>query len=442
MGLKRSGTSAIRLLLEKGATVVGTDSDPLLQTDPGAFGGGPVTFVLGKHREADFISADLIVVSPGIPSSHPILLKARKMGIPVLGELELASSFLDSSKIFAITGTNGKSTTTELLGAIMRGNGRKTFVGGNLGTPASEAVLDSPQGGWDDIVLEISSFQLETTTTFRPKMAALLNITPDHGERYAGMKEYTAAKFELFRNQSADDIAILNWDDSLIRQFPFQIRSRKIWFSQKEFLSEGICLEGRYLSFRIGGNPFKIGPIDDFPLKGRHNLENMMVASAMACLAGISSDAVRSILTRFNGLEHRMETVRVLRGVTYINDSKATNVGAVMRSLENTDPPIVLIAGGKEKGGGFAELGSLVKDKVKTLLLIGEARIRMKRDLEGTTVIDEAPTLEEAVQRAFEISSPGDKVLLSPACASYDMFRDYSERGARFKQAVEALPKR
>lgn len=440
MGLKRSGTSAVRLLLQKGAKVIGTDSDPFLKMDAASFRSDQVTLALGEHRDPDFLTADLIVVSPGIPTTHPILKRSRHAGVSVMGELELAAAFLDNEKILAITGTNGKSTTTELLGAIMRESGKKTFVGGNLGTPVSEAVLNAPSGGWDIFVLEVSSFQLETLVTFRPKIAALLNITPDHGERYASLQDYIAAKFELFRNQTSDDYALLNWDDPLIRQSPFRIRSKTIWFSQRESLQEGICLDGRYLRFKYGLSEFKLGPVELFLLKGKHNIENIMVASAIALLNGIPPATIQSVLGRFGGLEHRMERVRIIRGVTYINDSKATNVGAVIRSLESTDPPIVLIAGGKEKGDGFASLGALVREKVKLLLLIGEAKERMKRDLEGLTRIEEAPTLEAAVQKASVMSGDGDTVLLSPACASYDMFKDYSERGARFKKAVEAIP--
>lgn len=440
MGLKRSGASAVRLLLREGAEVVGTDADRTLKIDPAPFEKFPLTLKLGWHDETDFLTADLVVVSPGIPTDHPLLARARMRGIQVIGELEFGASFLDPGTIFAITGTNGKSTTTVLLGEIFKEGGKRTFVGGNLGIPASEAALSAPAGGWEAVILEVSSYQLETIRSFHPGMAAILNITPDHGERYSGLEDYTKAKFEIFRNQDQADCAILNWDDTLIRNFPNGIESKRIWFSLKEPLKEGIILENGFLYYRRGESRIKICGVESAPLKGSHNIENIAAASAMAFLAGISPEIIQKAVNRFEGLAHRMEKVRVLRGVTYINDSKATNVGAVVRSLESVEPPILLIAGGKEKGGGFSALVALVKERVKALFLIGEAKERLRNDLKGAAPIDEAATLEEAVQKASRASRSGDTVLFSPACSSYDMFKDYADRGEKFRKAVKELP--
>jgi UDP-N-acetylmuramoylalanine--D-glutamate ligase len=440
MGLKRSGASAVRLLLREGAEVVGTDADRNLKVDLAPFEKLPVTFKLGRHDENDFMVADLVVVSPGIPTDNPLLAKVRRRGIPVIGELELGASFLDPRVTYAITGTNGKSTTTVLLGEILKEGGKRTFVGGNLGVPASEAALFPPSGGWEAVVLEVSSFQLETIRSFHPGMAAILNITPDHGERYADLNDYSKAKFEIFRNQVAVDYAFLNWDDLLIRNYPNGIESKIIWFSLKEPLKEGISLDNGVLYYRQDERQFKICEVESAALKGSHNIENIAVASGMAFLAGVSPEIIQNAVHQFQGLAHRMEKVRVLRGVTYINDSKATNVGAVVRSLENVEPPILLIAGGKEKGGGFSALIALVKEKVKALFLIGEAKERLRIDLNGATQINEAATLEEAVQKAFRASQSGDTVLFSPACSSYDMFKDYADRGERFRKAVKELP--
>lgn len=439
VGLGKSGLSAVRLLLKKGAHVAATDSDESLRLDLAEFKSLPVAFKLGRHKAEDFLSADLIVVSPGIPAENPLWGGARKKGIPIIGELELASWFLNPRLIYAITGTNGKSTSTTLLGEFFKKEGKQTFVGGNLGLPASEAVLDPPKGGWEAIVLEASSFQLETIQTFHPKMAALLNITPDHGERYTGMEEYTKAKFNIFANQGREDYALLNWDDPVIRKFPNKVKSKVVWFSLKESIPEGIFREESFLYYRNGMSRKQICDVASIPLKGSHNNENIAVAAGMAFLAGVSPQNLQQVLTEFKGLKHRLEKVREVHGVTYINDSKGTNVGAVMKSLETVQAPVILIAGGKEKGGGFSSLIPLIRQKVKTLILIGEARNRMREELKETVDILETETLQEAVQKASALGRKGDTVLLSPACSSYDMFRDYEERGELFKKLVKEL---
>ncbi|MHB8482003.1 MAG: UDP-N-acetylmuramoyl-L-alanine--D-glutamate ligase [Nitrospiria bacterium] len=439
IGLGKSGLSAVRLLLKEGATVTATDSDESIAADFAEFKSLPVVFKLGRHAAEDFLASDLIVVSPGVPAHHPLLEKVKEKGTPLIGELELASWFLNPKVTYAITGTNGKSTATTLLGEFFKKEGKQTFMGGNLGPPASEAVLNPTKAGWEVVVLEVSSFQLETIQTFHPKMAALLNITPDHGERYAGLEEYTRAKFNIFVNQGSEDYALLNWDDPVIRKFPNQIKSKVVWFSLRESLSEGICLEGDSLYYRIDRSRTKLCEIESIPLKGSHNAENIAVAAGIAFLAGVPPETLQEALDEFKGLEHRLEMVRELHGVTYMNDSKGTNVGAVIKSLEAVQPPVILIAGGKEKGGGFLSLRPLIRQKVRTLILIGEAKTRMKEELKETTDILEAQSLQEAIRKASSISRKGDTVLLSPACSSHDMFKDYEERGALFKQLVKEL---
>ena len=439
MGLKRSGLSAIRLLASAGARVTGTDIDPALEVPEQFPGEHRVVLRLGKHDPEDFLHADLIVVSPGVPTAHPLLNQARNRGVPVIGELELASRFLGQEVVYGITGTNGKSTTTELLAEIVRRSGKRVFAGGNLGTPVSDAIVNAPEKGWEALVLEISSFQLETIESFRPHVGVILNITPDHAERHEGSLAYAEAKFALFRNQLPSDYALLNRDDEEIRRYRPKMVSKQVWFSQQDKEFSSFRIENGELLYQPGGKPIRIADLKSAQLTGSHNRENILAAAAMAFLTGISPECIQTGIDAFRGLAHRMEKVRELRGVTYIDDSKATNIGAVLRSLESTAAPVVLIAGGREKGGGFGPLRAFVKEKVKALILIGESKERFKSDLEGATRIEFAISLEDAVRKASRVAGNGDTVLLSPACSSFDMFRDYAERGNRFKKAVLEL---
>jgi len=439
MGLKRSGESVIRLLVRRGAQVLGLDSDPTLRPDKTLTETDRVSLRLGAHRPEDFDGADLVVISPGIPADTPALSGLRQRGVPVIGELELAASFLKTGNVLAITGTNGKSTTTTLLGEIFKEAGKSVFVGGNLGIPASDAVRDDSESPYDAVILEVSSFQLETVVSFRPEMAALLNISPDHGERYARREDYVLAKMALFKNQDSRQRAFLNWDDPLIRECAAAVRSSKIWFSTKADRASGLYFDHGTLFLNNGGATTPLYRTGKSVLTGNHNRENIAVAAGMAFFSGIRPGVIQTAIDQFRGLPHRMEKIRSCRGVTFIDDSKATNVGAVVRSLQSTPAPIILIAGGKEKGGGFADLQPLVRDKVKEMIVIGEARENMIKDLRTATRVRTAESIEEAVQIAFQASEEGDTVLLSPACASYDMFRDYADRGNRFRIAVDRL---
>jgi UDP-N-acetylmuramoylalanine--D-glutamate ligase len=393
-----------------------------------------IRFVLGRHDESDFLGADMIVVSPGVPMDHPLLLLAKEAGKEIVSEIELASRFI-SVPLVAITGTNGKTTTTTLCGEIFRANGFETYVGGNIGDPLIELVELGKKV--EMVVAEISSFQLEWISHFRPKVAALLNISEDHLDRYATYQEYIDAKLRIFENQTPEDFAILNMDDPMVWQYSQKLKARVFPFSRRYELDEGVFCTGEEIVYRHEGSESRF-PTTGFRLKGVHNLENIMAALAVAlllgCRAGESYDCVRD----FGALHHRMEFVRELRGVSYYEDSKATNVGSVVKALESFES-ITLIAGGKDKGGSYAPLAPLVKERVRHLILIGEATDRMEAELGSLTDTRRASSMEDAVRLAAEITSAGGTVLMSPACSSFDMFRDYEDRAQRYIAAVMGL---
>ncbi|MEW6682581.1 MAG: UDP-N-acetylmuramoyl-L-alanine--D-glutamate ligase [Nitrospirota bacterium] len=441
VGLARSGAAAAQLLLRERAAVSVTDSRPAAELAPwtARFESGEIRWFLGAHPDEAFRDAELIVLSPGVPLTSPPLQAAQARGIPIWSELELASRFV-SAPIVAITGSNGKSTTTALTGEMCQGAGRRTFVGGNIGVPLSEAV--QPGSAWGEVVLEVSSFQLETVVTFRPAVAALLNVTPDHLDRYPNFEAYARAKGRIFERQRAEDAAVLNADDPVCRDpaLTGKIAARRVLFSRlAEPPGDGVWVDGGNIVYRVGGRRGLVLALDRLRIAGVHNVENAMAAAAVALLRGIDAAVVGNVLAEFRGLEHRSEFVRELRGVTYINDSKGTNVGAAQKSLESFRRPVILIAGGVGKGADFSALRPLVARRVKKAVLIGEARPQLRQAFEGITTVAEADGLEEAVRIASESAVPGDVVLLSPACASFDLFRDFEERGRRFKALVNAL---
>jgi UDP-N-acetylmuramoylalanine--D-glutamate ligase len=436
VGLAITGVACCRFLATQGASVVATDmrDEDALANVLAELDGLGIRFVLGRHDESDFLAADMIVVSPGVPMDHPLLLLAKGAGKEIVSEIELASRFI-KAPLVAITGTNGKTTTTTLCGEIFRANGFATYVGGNIGDPLIELV---ESGAYVEMVVaEISSFQLEWITSFRPKVAALLNISEDHLDRYATYQEYINAKLRIFENQTAEDFAILNMDDPLVWQYSQTLKARIFPFSRRYELDEGVFCLGDEIIYRHEGCEARF-PTAGFRLKGVHNLENIMAALAAAlllgCHAGDSFDCVRD----FGALHHRMEFVRELRGVSYYEDSKATNVGSVVKALESFDN-ITLIAGGKDKGGSYAPLAPLVKARVRHLILIGEAAGRMEEELGNLTDTRKAASMEDAVQLAAGITGAGGTVLMSPACSSFDMFRDYEDRAQRYIAAVMAL---
>ncbi len=433
VGMARSGIAAARVLHALGARVTITDKKPLdqLARQVHALGTSGIVIEAGGHTDRIFIETDLVVLSPGVPKI-PQVLAAHRHGVRVISELELGWSLSDAP-FAGITGTNGKSTVTTLVGLMLEKAGKRTLVAGNIGN----ALTETPEllHGQDWIVAELSSFQLEDIDTFRPRVAAILNITQDHLDRYADMTEYGEAKARIFENQRADDVLVLNFDDPLVRAMVPRASSRIIPFSRFEKHENGAYVENGNL---VIGRQI-ICPVDEILIKGVHNLENAMAAAAVALAAGADRISVAAALREFPGLEHRLEFVAEKDGVAYINDSKGTNVGAVVKSVEGFTRPVILIAGGLDKGSDFSPLFDLFRRKVKLLVLIGKAAEKMAKAVGPATETVFAKTLQDAVQLAAKRAANGDAVLLSPACASFDMFKDFEDRGRQFKEAVRAL---
>ena len=433
VGLARSGVAAARALHALGAIVTVTDKKPLeqLAAQVKALGSDGIAVEAGGHPDRVFFEADLIVLSPGVPKI-PQILSAQRRGVRVISELELAW-LLSESPYVGITGTNGKSTVTTLVGLMLERSRKRVLVAGNIGTALTEHVQLLRQQDW--IVAELSSFQLEDIETFRPRVATILNVTQDHLDRYHDIGEYGEAKARIFMNQSKGDFLVLNFDDPLVKSYAQRTSATVIPFSRLLRFNPGACVLDGYLTF----NSQRIVPADEIRIKGVHNLENALAAAALSICAGADVQSVAAVLREFPGLEHRLEFVREKDGVTYINDSKGTNVGAVMKSVEGFTKPVILIAGGLDKGSDFAPLYGLFKEKVKLLILIGKAADKMARALGTSTETVFAQTLKDAVTLAATRSLHGDVVLLSPACASFDMFKDFEDRGRQFKEAVEEL---
>jgi len=436
VGLGRSGIAAAQLCATRGARVTVTDKrdaaalGPALAELPGA-----VVRELGGHRRETFTGAELIVLSPGVPEI-PELAAARAAGVAITGEMELASRFI-SSTLIAITGTNGKSTTTTLIGDMMRATGRPTFVGGNLGEPLADAVPTRAGDARGICVVEASSFQLETTDTFHPRVAVLLNITADHLDRYDGMDGYAAAKARIFAAQTGDDFAVVNVEDPLAMRASRGIASRRIGFSVARPLPEGGYVHGQELVIQLPDHqPERYG--NDLPwLVGqRHNQANALAALLASRLAGATRAEARAGLLAFKPLAHRMELVADAGGVAYYDDSKGTNVSAVVAALDGFPRPVVLIAGGRDKGGEYEPLADVLARVGRAAILIGEAADKMQAAFAGKVQTARATTMDDAVEIAHRLAQPGDAVVLSPACSSFDMFRDYNHRAEVFRAAV------
>jgi UDP-N-acetylmuramoylalanine--D-glutamate ligase len=449
IGLARSGLGAANLLSAMGLEVTVTDSRPGEELAEYTSRLAPsVGLALGGHPREIFEGAELIVVSPGVPLNIEPLRRAREAGVTIISELELACRLLGDVPVYAVTGTNGKSTTVTLLDMMFKKSGTKSVLAGNIGNALSEEVLKRVNGsmrvrGIDCVVAEVSSFQLEAVEKFRPAGAAILNITPDHMDRYHSIHEYREAKAKIAMNQGEGDFLVLNADDPQCREVYRHLKESgkmALWEFSRKSEVEGVFLKGDSVYYNLGpaGEGVLIRP-GEIRIKGIYNLENAMAASAMALLAGCHIDAVRESLREFPGLEHRLEFVREIGGVSFVNDSKGTNVGAVLGSLESFSSPIVLIAGGRDKAGDFTQLRDAVKGKVKAIVLIGEAKDKIKDALCELTECFLAKSLEEAVQKAKEVASKGDVVLLSPGCASFDMFEDFEDRGRKFKGLVNGL---
>lgn len=437
VGLARTGASVARFLAKGGAAVTVSDMKgrESLAKFVDSLQGLDIRFEFGRHGEETFRSADLIVVSPGVPMDIAPLKLAAGSGIPIISEIELAASFIDAP-MAAITGTNGKTTTTTLTGEIFRECGFSTFVGGNIGKPLIDLVTSGERV--QRVVAEISSFQLEGIEKFHPKVSVLLNLTEDHLDRYSSFQEYIDAKVRIFANQTSEDFAILNIDDPLVAECARRTAARIVPMSRLSVVDEGIYYRDNVITFTMDGRVEHF-PTEAFKLRGVHNLDNCMAALATTLLMGCDAAAARTVVENFSGLPHRMEFVAAINGVPYYNDSKGTNVGSVVKSLESFPGNIILIAGGKDKGGEYAPLADLVRERVRALILLGEARERIKVALGHFTDTVSVSSLDEAVQEAHRLAKPGDVVLFSPACSSYDMFRNYEERGDCFAAAVKAL---
>ena len=436
VGLARTGLSAANFLIGKGARVSVTDlrtKDEL--DDQVARLQGKVHLMLGRHREADFTGADMIVLSPGVPSRIPPLVRAREQGVPVWSEIELACRFLKGTLI-GVTGTNGKTTTTTLIGEMLAESRRPHVVAGNIGVPLLEKVKEATEETvW---VVELSSFQLETTQTLRCRVAVVLNVTPDHLDRHPSFEDYWRAKRRILLNQKGSDFAVFNRDEPNSRRMAEGAEARSVFFSRQERCTGVFCRDGK-IRIRVGGRSHQVMDRNRIRLKGEHNLENVLAAAAASYLVGVEPDSIARACRTFAGVEHRLEWIRDLEGVSFYNDSKATNVESASKAMEALEQPLVAIMGGTNKGSDFRVLRPLVKRKVRHLVLLGEAKESLMEGLRGTAPVSEAAGLEEAVRRAFVAALPGDAVLLAPACASFDMFRDFEERGRAFKKLVSQL---
>ncbi|MDQ2923997.1 MAG: UDP-N-acetylmuramoyl-L-alanine--D-glutamate ligase [Acidobacteriota bacterium] len=463
VGLGKSGLAAARFLKERGARVTVSDSRPatLIAELPGLIAEG-IAVEAGSHGLLTFRRQDLIVVSPGVPMSTPELKQVRAMGMPIIGELELGWRFLQG-EVVAITGSNGKTTTTTLMGEILKADERPTLVGGNIGRPVTEMVEESVElscraeqeagpspaaqddnfvGGVKRVwsVLEVSSFQLETIVEFRPRIAVVLNITPDHLDRHGSFETYAAAKARITERQTADDFLVLNAEDKATQMVAAKTKAQIFWFSPRRQVKQGAFVQGESIFFRPreGAQAEPVMPVREISLAGAHNVENILAAVCAAQLAGVPSGTIRAAVAEFKAVEHRLEFVRELNGVRYFNDSKATNVDATVKAVESFVGGIHLILGGKDKDSDYATMMPLL-ERVKTVITIGSAAEKIERQLSGAVKIERAETMERAVALAHRNAIAGDTVLLAPACASFDQFENYEHRGRVFKELVRQL---
>jgi UDP-N-acetylmuramoylalanine--D-glutamate ligase len=436
VGAARSGIAAAELLRAKGADVTLADSRVTPFDEAERLRAMGVAVDLGPHREALFTSSQLIVLSPGVPPRQPVLDAARRQGIPVIGEIELASRWL-SGRVVAITGTKGKSTTTTLTARMLEAGGVAATAGGNLGIALSAQVAQSRP---DTIhVVEVSSFQLETTDRFRPWVAVLLNLSPDHLDRHASFDEYAAAKARIFANQRADDWAVVNADDPAALELARAGRARRFDFALDRPLERGVTARGGDIVARRAGEWERLLPVASVTLPGRHLLSDVLAASAVASLVGVPAAAMRRAVESFEGLEHALQRVAEIDGVRFIDDSKATNVVSARRALEATGPGTVAILGGRYKGGAFEDLKDVLQANGDRVVAIGEAAERVAEALHDAVPVVRASTMRDAVRRAYGMAPGGGTVLLAPACSSFDMFSDYAARGRAFAEEARAL---
>lgn len=439
VGLGKSGVASALFMKAHGARVTVSDTksgDELRNEIPVLLDHG-ITVETGGHGDRTFQGQDLIVVSPGVPVDAPPLVQARSLGESVIGEIELAAQFLPGP-IVAITGSNGKTTTTTLTGEIMAASGFPALVGGNIGTPAISLAERAKPG--TVIVLEISSFQLETIQSFRPKVAVVLNVTPDHLDRHRTFEIYAAAKTRIFENQQSEDCAVLNADDPTCVAMSKKTRAQVYWFNRHKEVERGAWVREGNIVFRDGSGQREIMQVSEVPLKGAHNLENVLAAVCASVLMGCAAEQIRQAVQGFKAVEHRLEFVASIGGVHYYNDSKATNVDATIKALESFPANIHLILGGKDKGSDYTVLNELLRQRVKRVYTIGTAAGKIESQIKGPEVVH-AETLENAIRQAHASAQAGDVVLLAPACASFDQFKSYEHRGRVFKEAVQRMAK-
>jgi UDP-N-acetylmuramoylalanine--D-glutamate ligase len=440
VGLKRSGVAAARFCAEQGARTTVSDAAgrEALEPEIQALRDYAIDFELGGHKEKTFLKADLIVVSPGVPLVIEPIQAALKKGIAVASELDFASRFL-KGRVVAFTGSNGKTTSTTLAGDVFCTAGFHTQVGGNIGTPVSSLVHTSTDE--TITVVEVSSFQLEAIPTFRPNIGVVLNVTPDHLDRYASFEEYASFKHALFKNQTANDWAVLNADDPVTTSFARDLPGRVWWFSQRRALEEGCFYVNQEVCVAHEGVSMPVIRRDQIPLLGAHNIENCLAVVSTSAILGIDFLSVSRAIQEFPGVEHRLEFVTEIGGVKFYNDSKATNVDATSKALEAFAGNIILILGGKDKGSDYSILAPLLRERVKRIFLIGAAAEKIERQLTGVIPLQRCDTLRGAVGAVPTIAQSGDVVLLAPACASFDQFENYEHRGRVFKELVRGLKK-
>jgi UDP-N-acetylmuramoylalanine--D-glutamate ligase len=443
IGLGKSGLAVIDALKKRSAKLIAYDDKTREELGEEIVNkiGPDIRLYAGKKPEINKENIDLVVVSPAVSMEFDLVQQAFKNDIKVISELELAYIIKSPvTEMFAITGTNGKTTTTSLLEYILQKAGLNAQAGGNIGIPLCNLVDEINKG---IIVIEASSFQLERAETFRPHIAGILNVTPDHLDRHKTVAAYAASKAKIFSCQDENDFLFLNYDDAIVRKFADIAKSRVIFYSTDEVLSEGICVDAGQVVIKYNGQATVICPQEEIRLRGKHNLENVLCATGMAWAAGIKSEIIAESLREFKAVRHRIEEVASIEGILYINDSKGTNPVSTIKALESFNQPIILIAGGRNKGSDFADLAPVINEKVKYLVLLGEAKDTMQTAVIkvgfSNNNIYKVDSLEKAVEKAVSLSQTGDVVLLSPACASWDMFASYEQRGDLFCSIVKNM---
>jgi len=432
VGVGKTGIETVKFLLKRGEDVSVSDSSPVEKIAEQAklLESWGVSLEAGGHTSGTFLAADTIVLSPGVPFGIPPVQEALGKGIEVISEVELASRFIDRPTI-AVTGSNGKTTTSTLIARILEKNGRKVFLGANIGTPLIQIADDFDR--YDILVLELSSFQLQGIESFRPDVSVILNVSPNHLDHHSSFDEYAESKMKIFSNQTERDWCIYKADDEVIGKYIKGARPGKLPFGPGR-IEKGVSYDGRGIKY--GNDYYDLAGVK---LIGYHNVENIMAAIAAATIMGCDPRLIREAVMEFDPLPHRIEFIGEIRGARFYNDSKSTSPGAALRALESLHPPIILIAGGKDKGVSFEPLKETIENKVKFMVLMGESRFRMQRDLGGKVGSVLAASLEEAIEKTLENLAPGDSVLFSPACSSFDMFQSYEERGRRYKDLVRNI---